>query len=180
MPLKLEETTLRRETVYTGRIVNVRQDLVRLPDGREALREVVEHPGGVAVLPLTADRHVVLVRQFRYPFGEILWEIPAGKLEPGEDPAACGLRELREETGYTADRYEPLGVVYASPGIYGEKLYLFVAREIHYVGDCPDDGEFLNVETRPLDEVVRMILDGTIKDSKTIAAVLWAREKLKC
>ncbi|MDR3207557.1 MAG: NUDIX hydrolase [Oscillospiraceae bacterium] len=176
--MDLFETKLDGRLVYQGRIVNVREDRVRLPDGRVAAREVVEHSGGVGIVALTDEGDVLMVRQFRYPMGEIVREIPAGKLEPGEDPAACAARELREETGYTCARLDSLGVTYPSPGCYGEKLYLFLARTLTYVGQALDDQEFLVVESLPLDALVAQIMSGEIKDGKTIIGVLKARWQL--
>ncbi len=177
--MELKETRLGGETVYRGKIVNVRMDNVSLPDGREVTREVIEHPGGVAVVALTAQNEVLTVRQFRYPMMEVTLELPAGKLEPGEDPAACGLRELREETGYECAAFEPLGVVYPSPGCYGEKLYLFLARELTYVGQRLDDGEFLTAEAIPLETLVGQIMTNDIKDGKTIIGLMMTKRKLE-
>ncbi len=176
--MELTERRISGETLFRGRIVNVREDRVLLPDGKEALREVIEHPGGVAVLALTDDLKVATVRQFRYPMGEILREIPAGKLEPGEDPADCGRRELREETGFVCSQYEPLGVTYPSPGCYGEKLHLFLARGLTACEACPDEDEWLSAELVPLEELVSDILQNKIRDGKTIIAVLLAKQKL--
>ena len=177
--MDLLETCLEKNTVFHGRIVTLRDDRVVLPDGREAWREVVEHPGGVAVAAVTDDLRVLTVRQFRYPMGEVIREIPAGKLEPGESPAACGLRELREETGFHSARFEPLGLIYPSPGIYGEKMHLFLARDLTFAGQRLDDGEFLTVEALPLDMLIGMILSNEIKDAKTVIGLMMAREHLQ-
>ena len=173
------ETRVGGETLYRGKIVNVRLDRVALPDGREATREVVEHPGGVAIVALTDDGSVLTVRQFRYPIGEVIQEIPAGKLEYGENPAECAARELREETGYVAARIEPLGVIYASPGVYGERLHLYFARGLSFAGQHLDDGEFLAVEPVPLEELVCRAVRNEIKDAKTITGLMLARERLR-
>jgi ADP-ribose pyrophosphatase len=177
--LNLIETKLDGQLVYQGRIINVRRDRVRLPDGREAAREVVEHSGGVGVVALTHTGEVLIVRQFRYPMGEVVREIPAGKLEPGEEPAVCAARELREETGYVCARLESLGVTYPSPGCYGEKLHLYLARDLTYVGQALDDQEFLEVEPLSLDALVEQILSGEIKDGKTIIGALKGREWIR-
>ncbi|MDR0380989.1 MAG: NUDIX hydrolase [Oscillospiraceae bacterium] len=176
--MDLRETPLGGETLYRGKIVNVRVDRVRLPDGKEATREVVEHPGGVAVVAVTRDRRVAAVRQYRYPMGETLLEIPAGKLEPGEDPADCGRRELLEETGYVPGRYEALGVLYPTPGYCREKLYLFLATDLTQAGARPDEDEWLEVVHVPLDEMAARVLDGRVRDAKTVAGVLMARDRL--
>ena len=177
--MELRETRLDGHTLYHGHIVNVRMDRVSLPDGRETTREVVEHPGGVAVVAIDDKDFVLTVRQFRYPFMEITREIPAGKLEIGEDPAECGRRELREETGYACSRLEALGVIYPSPGCYGEKLHLFLARDLSFKGQCLDREEFLTVELLSMEQLMDQILSNEIKDGKTIAGLMLARERLK-
>ena len=173
--MKLEEKTLKSITCYHGIIVNTRLDQALLPDGSLALREVVEHPGGVAVLPLEADGTVWCVRQFRYPFSELLLEIPAGKLEKGEEPEPAARRELSEETGLEAGRLEYLGKQYASPGYCGEVLHVYLARDLKHGKAHLDDGEFLNVEKHSLDELTDLALSGQLPDVKTIVAVLKTR-----
>ena len=170
--MAFEETRLSQEKQYAGRIVHVTLDQVRLSDGTDAVREVVHHPGGVAVLALDSDDQVIVVRQWRYAMGEEVLELPAGKLEPGEDPAEAGRRELKEETGYTCGRYEPLGQVYATPGYCTEKIYLFLARDLTPGECCLDQGELLTADRLPLKELVERVLRGEIRDGKTIAAVL--------
>ena len=174
--MDLTERTLRREDKFTGRILTVHVDTVTLPNGETALREVADHPGGVAVLALDGENNVLTVTQYRYPFGKPLLEIPAGKLDhPGEDPYAAGLRELEEETGAVPGIYEPLGRILPSPGCYGETLHLYLARELRMSEQHLDEDEFLNVERIPFDEMVRRCLDGEIEDAKTVAAVLKAK-----
>ena len=146
-----------------------------LPNGDTASREVAYHPGCVAFLPLDEENHVLSVTQFRYVFGKPLLEIPAGKLEPGEDPGEAGLRELREETGATPGRYESMGRILPSPGCYGEILYLYLARDLRMGEQRLDPDEFLNLERIPFDEMVRRCLSGEIEDAKTVAAVLKAK-----
>jgi len=171
--MELDERRLSGEYIYKGRILNLRRDTVRLPDGREAKREVVEHLGGVGVLPLTDDGRIILVRQHRYPYGENILEIPAGKMDrEGEDPLECGVRELREETGCTADSIVSLGCVYPSPGFLDEVVHIFLARGLKAGEARPDDGEFLKVEILPAAQVVDMIMSNEIRDAKTVAAVL--------
>lgn len=176
--MELRETRLGGEVVYRGKIVNVRMDRAALPDGREVTREVIEHPGGVAVAAVTDNGEILTVRQFRYPMQEITRELPAGKLEPGEDPADCGRRELREETGYDCAVFEPLGVIFPSPGCYGEKLFLYLARELTYVGQSLDTDEFLAVESFPLADLMRQIMNNEIKDSKTIIGIMMTHQIL--
>ena len=174
--MDLTEKTLSRKDIFNGRIVNVHVDTVRLPNGAEASREVVDHPGGVAVQALDSSNNVLTVTQYRYPFGKTLREIPAGKLDhSGEDPAAAGLRELREETGAVPGRYESLGTILPSPGCYAETLHLYLARDLTMEDQNLDPDEFLNVERVPFDEMVRLCLSGEIEDAKTVAAVLKAK-----
>ena len=173
------EKTLTCEEKYRGKIIYVHRDTVTLPDGSEAVREVVEHSGGVGVIPVAEDGTVWCVRQFRYPMGAHLLEIPAGKLEPGEDPKVCAVRELGEETGFTAGRLVDLGVTYASPGISDETLHLYLALDLVPGRQHLDVDEFLGVEKWPLEELYAMVLRGEIHDGKTEIAVMKAREILR-
>ncbi|WP_295748314.1 NUDIX hydrolase [uncultured Oscillibacter sp.] len=174
--MDLTERTLRREEKFRGKIVTVHVDTVELPNGGTALREVADHPGGVAVLALDGENQVLAVTQYRYPFGRTLLEIPAGKLDhPGEDPYAAGLRELKEETGAVPGKYESLGRILPSPGCYGEILHLYLAQDLRMEEQRLDEDEFLNVERIPFDEMVRRCLSGEIEDAKTVAAVLKAK-----
>lgn len=171
--MDLTERTLRREEKFAGRILTVHVDTVELPDGETASREVVDHPGGVAVLALDGDNNVLTVSQYRYPFGRQMLEIPAGKLDcPGEDPYAAGLRELREETGAVPGRYESLGRLLPSPGCYGETLHLYLARDLKMEGQHLDEDEFLDVVAMPFDRLVEQVMDGTITDGKTVSTTL--------
>ena len=170
--MKLKETPLRSITRYEGVVINVRLDLAELPDGSTALREVVEHPGGVAVLPLEDDGTVWCVRQYRYPFAEELLEIPAGRLEPGETPEQAARRELAEETGLTADTLTPLGKQYATPGYCGEVLHVYLARGLHRGQAHPDEGEFLNVERHALRALADLSVTDRLPDVKTVVAGL--------
>ena len=171
--MNLEEKTLSSQIIYDGRIITLKKDTALLPNDSTAFREVVMHPGGVCVAALTDKMEVLAVRQFRYPYAEVLLEIPAGKRDKGgKDPLECGKRELKEETGATAENYYSLGVLYPSPGYCDEKIYMYAATGLSY-GDCnPDEDEFLEVEKIPLDEFVDMIIKGEITDAKTQAAVL--------
>lgn len=166
------EHTLTSETLFEGRIVKLRRDTVRVPGGNTAVREVVEHPGGVAILPLDQDGSVIMVRQYRYPLEQMLLEIPAGKLEYGEDPLACAIRELEEEIGVTAGSLVYLGATYPSPGYCKEVLHLYLARELTFGACHPDEDEFLLPERIPLDKLVDMVLKDEIRDGKTVAAIL--------
>lgn len=170
--MHLEEKTLSSEQKFDGKIVKLYVDLVELEDGRTASREVIKHPGGVCVLPLDEDNNVLFVRQFRYPHGKVLLEIPAGKLEYGEKHYDCGPRELKEETGCTCDKYDYLGSLIPTPAYCGEVIHMYLARGLHYGAQKLDSGEFLDVEKIPLEKAVEMIMNNEIEDSKTQIAVL--------
>jgi ADP-ribose pyrophosphatase len=170
--MDLTETTLRREDKFEGKIMTVHVDEVLLPNGNTATREVVDHVDGVAVLPLDERNNVLTVTQYRYVFGRTLLEIPAGKLDPGEDPVTGALRELKEETGAVPDTFLPLGRILPAPGCYGEALHLYLARGLHMEEQHLDPDEFLNVERVPFDEMVHRCMNGEIEDAKTVAAVL--------
>lgn len=170
--MNLIETPLSQEYKYKGKIVNLRVDEALLPNDRTALREVVEHPGGVCIAALTDQQELLFVRQFRYPYQQVLLELPAGKLEYGEDPLEAGKRELQEETGATAARYTPLGCLYPSPGYCGEIIHLFLAEGLSFGQGHPDEDEFLEPERIQLDDAVRAVLRHEIPDAKTQVAVL--------
>lgn len=176
--MKFDEKTLHQEYKFRGRIMSARVDEIELPDGRPSIREVCEHVGGVGVLPIDAEGNVILVRQFRYPYGKVLCEIPAGKLDHGpEDAQVCGMRELEEETGYTAGRMVPLGISYPSPGFLDEITYLFAALDLTPGETHPDEGEFVEKITMPFRELEHRIAEDEIRDSKTIVAAYRARLK---
>jgi len=171
----MKEKTLSTQTIYNGRIITVRNDTVELPNGNHAGREVVEHSGGVCVLPLTDCDHVVMVKQFRYPYGEALLEIPAGKLEHGEEPLECGKRELLEETGCTAEKFEFLGKLYPTPAYCTEVIHMYLARGLCEGKNSLDTDEFLDVVKLPFDKVIDMIFRNEIPDAKTQLAMLKAK-----
>lgn len=172
------EKTIDQTYHFNGKIMRARVDHVILPNGKQAVREVCEHVGGVGVLPIDEEGNIILVRQFRYPYGETILEIPAGKMDHGpEDAAECGRRELREETGYQAGRLIDLGKTYPSPGFLTEVVYLYAALDLTG-GECqPDEDEFVEQVRLPIAEVERMVRDGEINDDKTIAALYRARLK---
>ena len=171
--MNLTEKTLNSEYIFKGKIINVRKDEVELPDGKKASREVVEHRGGVCVLPMTQKGEVIMVRQFRYPYKEELLEIPAGKRDSYEEiPLECGKRELKEETGAQSDNFVFLGEFYPTPGYMNEVIYMFYADNLSYGDTNPDDDEFLDIVKIPFDKAVEMVLSGEIKDGKTQSAIL--------
>ena len=166
------EAMLESKEIFNGRVIRVTLDKVQLEDGTTSTREVVHHHGGACVLPVDADGNVTMVRQFRYALGEELWERPAGKLEAGEDPFEAAKRELSEECGLTADTYTELGVVYPTVGYDSERIYLWAAEGLHTVGQHLDAGEFLDMVKMPFAQALGLVMDGTIKDSKTQVALL--------
>jgi len=172
--MDLTEHRVSGETVFEGKIVRLTLDQVRLPNGGMASREVVYHPGGVAVLALDEDRTVTLVRQYRYPIGQLLLELPAGKLDHGaeEDRLLGAQRELSEETGLEAAEWTYLGYTLASPGFCDEALHMYLARGLTRKKQHPDEDEFLDVVAMPFETLVEQVMDGTITDAKTVATTL--------
>ncbi len=168
----MREKTIERKFVYEGRIINLRIDKVVLPDGREALREVVEHPGAVAVVPVLPDGRIILVRQFRKPVEKVLLEIPAGKLEKGEDAESCGLRELEEETGFRAGKISKILECFPSPGFSNECIHLFEAGELQEGKKNLQEDELIETVFLSVPEILKLIKSGEIKDSKTIIGIL--------
>jgi len=172
VPHDLREAFVRRTRDFRGRAVNFFVDKVRLPDGRPAVREYLDHPGAAAVLPLLDRRTLILVEQYRYPVGRRTLEIPAGKLDPGESVLACLRRELREETGFTARRVTPLIRYWPTPAFSNELLHVYLAQGLALGRRDPDPDEFLRVVRLPLEEALRRVLEGRIRDSKTVVALL--------
>lgn len=167
------------ETIFEGFIVTLRKDRVELVNGATANREVVDHPGGVTILPVDDAGWCYMVRQYRYPMGRAMLEAPAGKLERGEEHFPAAVRELSEETGFSAEQMVYLGPAVSSPGFCNEVLHIYLALGLHS-GEChPDEDEFLNVEKYPLTELVEMAMRGEIDDAKTVIAVLKAEKYLK-
>ena len=166
------EKQISSEEKFSGKILRVTVDTVELENGKEAKREVVHHHGGSGVVPLTEDGEVYLVRQFRYAFGKELLEIPAGKLEPGEDPLTAAKRELTEECGLTADEFVDLQPIYPSVGYDNEVIYMYLATGLHESLAQPDEDEFLDLVKLPLEEAINMVQKGEILDAKTVAALL--------
>ena len=169
----MTEELLEGELVFSGRLLEVHRDRVRLPDGSEAVREYIRHPGAVAIVALFADGRVLLERQFRYPLAREFVEIPAGKLEPGELHLETGKRELLEETGYVAKEWRRLGHIHNAIGYSDEVIEIWLARGLERREPRLAEGEFLEVFTLPLAEAQAMARDGRITDVKTIAGLLW-------
>ncbi len=170
--MELTEKKINRKVIYEGKIINVYNDTVLLPNGKETHRELVEHHGGVCVAALTDEGNLLFVRQFRYPYGRVLLELPAGKLEKGEDPLSAGMRELEEECGVVAEKVFPMGTVYPTVAYCTEIIHLFLAQGLSKTRQHLDDGEFLSVEEIPLKEAVKLVMNGEISDSKTVALIL--------
>ena len=170
--MKLTEKTLEQNYMYRGKILDFHVDKAELENGRIVKRECVDHHGGVSVAALTEQDELYFVRQYRYPYHEVVLELPAGKLEPGEDPFKAGKRELREETGVVGKDYADLGRLYPSPGYTNEIIYLYACRADTRGADDLDEGEFLEAEKIPLEKAVEMVMSGEIPDAKTQVLVL--------
>ncbi len=162
--------------IFSGKIITVHNDTVTLANGESASREVVDHPGGVAVVGLTDNNEIIMVRQFRYPYKETIYEIPAGKLERGEDPCNAGKREFKEECGAQAGVFEPMGEIYPTPGYCSEIIRMFYATDLTFGSQSLDDDEFLDVVRMPFSECLDKIMSGEIKDAKTIIGILKLKE----
>ncbi|MCH8180802.1 MAG: NUDIX hydrolase [Proteobacteria bacterium] len=172
----LVETTLSSDTVYQGHFLHVKRDRVRLPDGREAPREYVVHPGAVMIVALLPDGRLVMERQFRYPVGRVMVEFPAGKLDAGEGGLACAQRELREETGYTARRWARAGVMHPVIGYATELIEVWFADGLTAGERHLDEGEFLDVFAATQEELEGGMRDGLLTDAKTIVGMMWLRQ----
>lgn len=177
--MELYEKKISSEQIFDGVVIKLFVDQIELPDGSKSVREIVRHPGAVCVLPITDEGEVIMVRQFRYAFGRVLLEVPAGKLEPGEDPLDAVKRELEEESGVVASKIEHIGELYTTVALIDEKIQVYLATGLTFKEAHPDEGEFLEVEKIPLSTLVKMVMDGEIKDSKTQIAILKA-EKILC
>lgn len=177
--MHLQEKEILSTVKYKGAIFTVSQDTVELENGKNAQRDVIHHNGGVCVVPLTDKNEVLLVKQFRYPFREVTIEVPAGKLDSGENHADCGRRELLEETGYTCTEYTFIGELYPVPAYDTEITYIYLAKGLRFEKQKLDDDEFLDVIKMPLKEAVDLVMNGTLKDAKTQIAILKAARLLK-
>lgn len=168
----IREQIMTEDTVWQGRIFDINRLSVRLPDGRSALRDVVRHPGAVAIVALTDDGRICLVRQYRAALGRVTVEVPAGKLDPGEDPLDCAYRELTEETGMKAERMAFLTTIATGVGFCDELIHLYMATGLTFAASDPDADEFINVDLVPLSELIDAVLDGRIEDAKTVVGAL--------
>ncbi len=174
MPFEL----LRTETLLKGRAFAVRRDTLKTPDGRETKYDIIEHGGSVVIVPIDSDGNLLFVRQYRHAAGADLLELPAGTLEKGEDPALCAAREIREETGFAADRIEKIGDFYLAPGYSTEFMHVYLAQNLRHDPLEADADEFLSVEKIPFAEAFQMAESGAMPDAKSLAALLLARSHL--
>jgi ADP-ribose pyrophosphatase len=176
---EMEFTTQKSETVYVGKAFDVRRDQLLLPDGKTTWFDIVIHPGAVTMIPIDSQGRILFVRQYRHAVGKELIELPAGTLNPGEDPETCALREVREETGMSASQLEKIGEFYLVPGYSTEYMYLYLASNLSVDPLPGDEDEFITVEAIPLDDVTEMVNKGVIQDAKSLAALLLAEPFLK-
>ena len=172
----LIETTVAQDTVYRGKFLDVRRDVVRLPDGAQTQREYIVHPGAVMVVPLLEDGRLLLERQFRYPMGRVMLEFPAGKLEAGEDPLVCAVRELAEETGYTAAEWARAGILHNAIAYSTEGIEIWFARGLREGNAQLDEGEFLELATATEEELDAFAQQGQLTDAKTLIGLLWLKQ----
>ena len=167
----LDEIFVSSKPAFDGVLLHVHVDKVRLPNGHITTREMADHQGAIAVVPILPDGSIIFVKQFRYPMGTVMYELPAGKIDPGEDKYVCAVRELSEETGYEADNWEYLGVIATTPGFTNEVIYLYAATGLHRHAQHTDEDEFILVEVIPKEKILPMIEEGLLFDAKTLAAL---------
>jgi ADP-ribose pyrophosphatase len=177
--MEYREKTISKEEVYQGSIIRVERQTVELPDGRKASRDIIRNAGASAVVPITEDRCIIMVTQFRKPIETTSLEIPAGKLDEGEDPLHCAARELEEETGYKAEKIEKILTLHPAPAFADEMLHIYKATGLTPGTSRPDEDEFITAQKYRIEDVLKMIEDGTIKDAKTIAGVLYCARLLE-
>ena len=175
----LIETCMNSEQIWKGRLLDIRRDTVRLPDGSEGVREYVTHPGAVVIIPVLPNGNLIFERQYRYPVGRVMLELPAGKIDPEEDPLKTAQRELQEETGHTAKQWRHLSTMHPTIGYANERIEIFLAQGLTSLGQNNlDEGEFLELVELSLDEAFVAIRDGRLTDGKTLSAMLWAEKIL--
>lgn len=165
-------TRITQERLYEGRIFDITREQHRMPDGRQSTFEFLRHPGGAAVLPVLDDKRLLLIRQFRPSIGDFVYEVPAGRLEPGEDPAACVMRELEEEVGFRVSQVESFGFIYSSIGFCDEKIHLFVARDLQQTQTALEPDEFIEPHIVTLEQALSLLKNGQITDAKTQVLLL--------
>ncbi|MDU3335531.1 NUDIX hydrolase [Paraclostridium bifermentans] len=174
----IEEQTVSSDRIYTGKVISLKVDTVEVPKKGYQKREIIEHPGAVGIVAITDDNKVLLVRQFRKAIEKVLWEIPAGKLEQGESPKDCAIRELKEETGYSANNIKLIHKFYTSSGFSNQKIYVYLATDLEKGECCLDEDEFLELHEVNLKDAYEMINKNDIEDAKTSIGLLLAKELL--
>jgi ADP-ribose pyrophosphatase len=168
------------KSIFKGRVLDINVERIRLPNGNDVELEIIRHPGGACALPVHEDGEVSLIRQYRHPAGEVIWEIPAGRIirDDGEDPETCARRELEEEAGFIAGKMEKLSAFLTTPGFCSEVLHIYLARDLTHCGQRLEHDEYLEVVKLPFKDALGMVLSGEINDGKTMIALLLARERL--
>jgi ADP-ribose pyrophosphatase len=177
--MNLEEKQISSEEIFNGVAIHLFRDEILLPNGKKSVREVIRHPGAVCVLPLTEQGEIIFVNQFRYALGKVTLEVPAGKLEKGEDPMVAAMRELSEETGLDAKNVVPMGALYTTPALIDEIIYMYIATDLYQGEKHPDEDEFVDTVKIPLEKAVEMVMNGEIRDSKTQIIILKADKYFK-
>ena len=177
--MNYDEKTVKTKHIYSGNIIDVDVLTVKLPNEKEATREIVLHPGASAVVPINENREIYMVEQFRKPLESVSLEIPAGKLDKGEDPMECAARELKEETGLTAERMKHATSIHTTPGFSNEVLHIYIATGLKEGDPCADEDEFVSTKKVPIDKLINMIVSGEITDGKTIIGILMADKIVK-
>jgi ADP-ribose pyrophosphatase len=176
---ELREELVASRTAFTGRFISVTVDEVELPDGRAATREIVHHPGAAAVVPLSDDGRVIMIRQYRQGAGQVLWEIPAGVLEPGEEPDACARRELAEEVGRTPGELVHLLSTYTSPGFSTELIHIFLARDLREIDASEEEDEIIRAVPVPLSTALELVRRGEVRNAAAVCGLLAAADRLR-
>lgn len=166
------------KSIFKGKVLDINVERIRLPNGSDVDLEIIRHPGGACALPLHNDGDISLIRQYRHPAGETIWEIPAGRIDDGEDPETCARRELEEEAGFTAGKMEKLSAFLTTPGFCSELLHIYLASKLTHCGQRLEHDEYLEVVKLPFKDALDMVYSGKINDGKTMIALLLARERL--